>query len=108
MSKLTAITIPKWGLSMDEGTVVSWLIEEGDTVTPGSGIAEIESSKLVNTLESHVAGVVYRRVAEQDETLPVGALLAVVGAEGASPGEIDANSSSQLGELLLVLNWLGG
>ena len=90
MTKLTAITIPKWGLSMDEGTLVSWAVKEGDRVNPGDALAEIESSKIVNTLESHVAGFVYRRVGQEDETLPVGALLAVVGEPGLADGEIDA------------------
>lgn len=90
MSKLNAITVPKWGLSMEEGTLVSWLVNEGDTVNPGDAIAEIESSKIVNTLESHIAGVILRKVANEDDTLQVGGLLAVIGDESAPMDEIDA------------------
>jgi len=90
MSKITALTVPKWGLSMEEGTLVNWLVNEGDTVNPGDAVAEIESSKIVNTLETHVAGVIYRQVAKQDDTLPVGGLLAVIAEAGIPDDEIDA------------------
>ena len=89
MSKITALTVPKWGLSMEEGTLVNWLVNEGDTVNPGDAVAEIESSKIVNTLETHVAGIIYRQVAKQDDTLPVGGLIAVIGEAGVSDDEID-------------------
>ena len=89
MSNLTALTVPKWGLSMEEGTLVNWLVNEGDTVNPGDAVAEIESSKIVNTLETHVAGIIYRQIAKQDDTLPVGGLIAVIGEAGVSDDEID-------------------
>lgn len=89
MSKITALTVPKWGLSMEEGTLVSWLVNEGDMVNSGDAVAEIESSKIVNTLESHVSGIIYRQVAKQDDTLPVGGLIAVIGETGVSDDEID-------------------
>lgn len=94
MSKITALTVPKWGLSMEEGTLVNWLVNEGDVVNPGDAVAEIESSKIVNTLETHVAGIIYRRVASQDDTLPVGGLIAVIGEAGVSDDEIDAYISN--------------
>ncbi|MBF8269996.1 MAG: Dihydrolipoamide acetyltransferase component of pyruvate dehydrogenase complex [Gammaproteobacteria bacterium] len=53
-------------------------------------MAELESSKIVNTLESHVSGVVYRKLAREDDTLPVGSLLAVVAEAGATAAEIEA------------------
>ena len=89
MSKITALTVPKWGLSMEEGTLVNWLVNEGDTVNSGDAVAEIESSKIVNTLETHVAGIIYRQIAKQDDTLPVGGLIAVIGEAGVPDDEID-------------------
>ncbi|MEQ8771494.1 MAG: biotin/lipoyl-containing protein, partial [Erythrobacter sp.] len=90
MAQLTALTMPKWGLSMEEGTLASWHLAEGDAVDEGTEIADIETSKLLNTLEAKQAGTVLRLVAGEGETLPCGALIAVMGEDGASAPDIDA------------------
>lgn len=85
-----AITMPKWGLSMKEGRLNGWLVEEGASVEPGSELADIESDKIAGTLEATVAGPLRRRVAREDEVLPVGALLGVVADSEVADAEIDA------------------
>lgn len=89
MSEIKALTVPKWGMAMEEGTLVNWLVKEGEMVRAGDEIAEIESSKIVNVMETHIAGTVHRLVATEDETLPVGGLLAVIGDKDASKEEVD-------------------
>jgi len=89
MSRIHALTVPKWGMAMEEGTLVNWLVKEGDAVQVGDEVAEIESSKIVNVLESHHAGILRRRVASEDDTLPLGALLAVVADGDVSDADID-------------------
>jgi pyruvate dehydrogenase E2 component (dihydrolipoamide acetyltransferase) len=89
MSSIVAVKMPKWGLSMQEGKVVHWWKQPGDSVREGEDLVDIETSKITNTAEAHVSGVVRRILAEPDETLPVGALLAVVADAGASDAEID-------------------
>lgn len=90
MSEIHALTVPKWGMAMEEGTLVGWKVNEGDAVKAGDEVAEIESSKIVNVLESHHAGVLRRRVAREDETLPLGALLGVIADGDVPDAEIDA------------------
>ena len=90
MNEITALTVPKWGMAMEEGTLIEWLINEGDEVAPGDGIAELESSKIVNVLESHIAGKLRRKVAAIDDTLPVGGLLAVLADDDVTDADIDA------------------
>ena len=87
---LQAITMPKWGLAMDEGMVVAWHVEEGARIDGSEEILDIETTKITNALESTAAGVLCRRVADQGETLPVGALLGVI-AEGASEEVVEAS-----------------
>jgi pyruvate dehydrogenase E2 component (dihydrolipoamide acetyltransferase) len=82
--------MPKWGLSMTEGRLVEWLIEEGSEVAVGDEVAEVETDKLNGAVESPVAGVLRRRVASPGETIPVGGLLAVVAAADTSEADIDA------------------
>ena len=88
--KIEPIVMPKWGLAMTEGTVVEWSVAEGDPVTPGQEILEIETTKLANVFEAPTGGTLRRRVAGDGETLPVGALLAVVADDDVGDDEIDA------------------
>jgi pyruvate dehydrogenase E2 component (dihydrolipoamide acetyltransferase) len=84
------IVMPKWGLAMEEGVVTAWHVGEGATVTKGQEIADIETSKIANVFESPVSGTLRKLVAQPGETLPVGALLAIVAEAGASDNDLDA------------------
>jgi pyruvate dehydrogenase E2 component (dihydrolipoamide acetyltransferase) len=89
-SQLAKLSMPKWGLSMTEGTVVQWLVEEGTELSKGDEIVEVESEKINNAVEAPSAGVLRRRVAKEGEVLPVGALLAVIAPSDVPDEEIDS------------------
>lgn len=72
------ILMPKWGLTMEEGTIVSWEIEVGDRIEVGDVIGVVETEKVEVDLESPVAGTVVRILVGEDETVDVGTVLAVV------------------------------
>ncbi|MEQ9463260.1 MAG: 2-oxo acid dehydrogenase subunit E2 [Haliea sp.] len=84
------LEIPKFGLSMEEGTVTRWLLEEGDSFAAGTDIAEIESSKIANVLEAHTAGILRRKLVAEGDSLPVGGLIGVAADQAVSDEEIDA------------------
>ena len=65
------INIPKLGVSMSEGTLVEWLVKDGDTVTEGQVLYRIETDKVENDVEAPVAGVV-RITGVEGETYDVG------------------------------------
>ena len=65
------IVLPKWGMGMDEGTVTQWLKAEGDTVTQGEPIVEIETAKAVQPVEAPASGRLSKILLAAGETAPV-------------------------------------
>ena len=88
--EIVPIVMPKWGLAMTEGQLTAWKIEEGTEIGPGVEIAEIETTKITNVFEAPVSGHLRKLVASEGETLPVGALLAVIADKSVSDADVDA------------------
>ncbi len=87
---LYPLTVPKWGIEMQEGTITGWQVPAGAKVSKGDELIDIETDKIVNTLEAPVSGVVCKQVAGEGDTLKVGELLGVIATADVSDAEIDA------------------
>jgi pyruvate dehydrogenase E2 component (dihydrolipoamide acetyltransferase) len=91
------ITMPRLSDSMEEGTILRWLVADGAAVARGDEIAEIETDKANMTYEADAAGV-FRPVAAEGDALPVGAVIAHVLGEGeeasAAGGSSDSGSAA--------------
>jgi pyruvate dehydrogenase E2 component (dihydrolipoyllysine-residue acetyltransferase) len=81
--------MPKWGLSMTEGRLVEWLVEEGAEVAVGDEVAEVETEKINGEVESPAAGILRRRVAAVGDVIPVGGLLGVIADATVPDADID-------------------
>lgn len=77
-----AIIMPKTGMAMEEGVIIEWLKEVGDTISKGDILAEIETDKSTMELESDEEGILLSIVYEAGTTVPVTIPIAWVGAEG--------------------------
>jgi pyruvate dehydrogenase E2 component (dihydrolipoamide acetyltransferase) len=86
------VMMPKLGFDMAEGTLVRWVIAEGQPVTKGAVLAEIETDKATVEVESTFEGIVARHLVEQGAIVPVNTPIAIV----AKPGEEVSESASPL------------
>ncbi len=75
------IRMPRISDTMEEGTIVAWLKEVGDTVEAGDTIAEVETDKATMELDSYVDGVLLH-IEVQEGTVPINGVIAVIGEEG--------------------------
>ena len=87
--RIVAVVVPKWGLEMTEGTVSSWLKQPGDAVTRGEPLIEIESEKIVNSLDAPADGVLRRILLDAGNVAAVGSLIGVIADASASDDDID-------------------
>lgn len=88
-ARIVAVVVPKWGLEMTEGTVSSWLKQPGDAVTRGEPLIEIESEKIVNSLDAPADGVLRRILLDAGNVAAVGSLIGVIADASASDDDID-------------------
>jgi len=89
-NRIQVLTMPKWGIEMEEGIIREWHAEEGKAINKGDIIAVIETEKIANEVELAFSGLLRRRLAETEQAYPVGALLAVFADEDISDDELDA------------------
>jgi pyruvate dehydrogenase E2 component (dihydrolipoamide acetyltransferase) len=80
-----SVTMPALGESVTEGTVTRWLKNEGDVVALDEPLLEVSTDKVDTEIPSPAAGVLQKIVVAPDQTVPVGAELAIITESGAAP-----------------------
>ena len=81
--------------TMTKGKIGKWLVKEGDTVTEGQPLLEIETDKVVHEQESPTDGIIAQILAEEGTNVPVNAILAVIGAPGEEVERIEADTAPE-------------
>ena len=89
----TSVTLPALGESVTEGTVSRWLKQVGDTVEADEPLLEVSTDKVDTEIPSPTSGVLLEIRAQEDETVEVGAVLAVIG-DGISVSTLSVETSS--------------
>ena len=89
------VTMPALGESVTEGTVTRWLKAEGDTVEVDEPLLEVSTDKVDTEIPSPVAGVVTKILVQEDDTVPVGGDLAVIGGSAGGSGQQEQAAPQQ-------------
>ena len=82
------VVLPKWGMGMNEGTILKWLKSEGDVVAEGEPIVEIESAKAVEQAPAPESGLLVKILVPEGQTVETYTTLAVIAAEGEDYSEL--------------------
>ena len=88
--RIRALTMPKWGIEMQEGTVTAWHVEPGRRVEKGDPLLDVETEKIVNSVESPASGTLRIVLAGAGDTFKVGELIGVLAEPGVGDAEVDA------------------
>ncbi len=88
------VVMPKLTDTMEEGVVLKWKRAEGDKVSAGDVLAEIETDKAVMDLEAFASGVLRKLLVKEGETVPSGALIAVIGDPDEDIGDAMSETAS--------------
>src|SRR5436190_798320 len=86
------LVMPRLSDSMEEGTIIRWLVEDGSEVHRGDEIVEIETDKATMTYEADSDGLL-RIVADEGDTLPIGAVIASIDGDSAAVGAAQDEAS---------------
>jgi pyruvate dehydrogenase E2 component (dihydrolipoamide acetyltransferase) len=88
--RIFAVTMPKWGIEMQQGTIAEWHVAPGKPVEKGEHMLDVETDKIVNSVEAPTSGVVRRIIADKGTTENVGALIAVLAEPTVPDAEVEA------------------
>ena len=75
----TQVVMPKLSPTMEEGQLSRWLKKEGDKVTVGEPIAEVDTDKATMEAQALAEGVLRKILVGEGETVPLGAVIAIIG-----------------------------
>jgi pyruvate dehydrogenase E2 component (dihydrolipoamide acetyltransferase) len=87
--RIDKLIMPQWGFAMTQGRIGEWKAAEGSVISAGDEVLEIETEKAIGVVESPIGGTLRRLVAQPDQEIPVGGLLAVVADPTVTEEEID-------------------
>ncbi|WP_160143034.1 dihydrolipoamide acetyltransferase family protein [Halanaerobium hydrogeniformans] len=92
--------MPKFGETMTEGTIFTWFVEEGDSVESGDPLFEVETDKASLEVEAEQTGVLAKILIKENETAPIGDVVALIAEEGEDIESLDfgAESSKEAAE----------
>ncbi|WP_462327625.1 dihydrolipoamide acetyltransferase family protein [Desulfobaculum sp.] len=86
------VIMPKWGLTMKEGKIVRWLKAEGDAVTEGEPLFEVETDKITNSVEAPASGILFQIIVPEGDVAAVQAPVGTIAADGETLERVDGGA----------------
>src|SRR6056297_2522809 len=86
--------MPKFGETMTEGTILNWLVEEGEQIEKEDPLFEIETDKASLEVEAEEAGILAKILVKENESAAIGDVVAVIAEEGEDISSLDFDSES--------------
>lgn len=77
------VLLPKWGMTMHEGTIAEWMIGRGEAVREGEVLATVETEKAVGEVQSPATGHLAEVLVQETETVDIGTVIAYIDTEPA-------------------------
>ena len=85
------VVMPKWGLTMQEGLIVQWLKQEGESVEKDEPLLEVETEKMVSVVEAPASGILARILQPAESRVPVSQAIALITAPGEPAADLPAS-----------------
>lgn len=83
------VLMPKLGAQMEEGTIVSWLVQIGESIEEGDPLVEVQTDKITMEIEAEVDGILLKTLYEPDSVVAVQQPIAIIGEEGEAIEEVE-------------------
>ncbi|MBC6314585.1 dihydrolipoamide acetyltransferase family protein [Listeria grandensis] len=93
---LEKITMPQLGESVTEGTISQWLVAPGDHVNKYDALADVLTDKVTAEIPSSFTGTIKELIAEEDQTLDVGAVICILETDGGAESEPEASVPEEI------------
>ncbi|MCF4006248.1 pyruvate dehydrogenase complex dihydrolipoyllysine-residue acetyltransferase, partial [Corynebacterium uropygiale] len=90
-----SVEMPELGESVTEGTITQWLKEVGDTVEQDEPLLEVSTDKVDTEIPSPAAGVLLEIKAEEDDTVDVGEVIAIIGDKDEAPASDSSDDAEE-------------
>lgn len=90
------VRMPKLGLEMEQGTLLEWTVGEGEEISEGDQVAEVESEKSIGEVEAREDGVLRRTYLDVEGAVPPGTPIGIVAAADADISDLEAEAEADL------------
>ena len=88
-----SVTMPRLSDTMEQGTIIRWNVKEGDEVSSGDIVADVETDKATMEMQVYDDGVMARILVDEGKQVPVGTTIAMIAEEGEDPGSLPDGAS---------------
>jgi pyruvate/2-oxoglutarate dehydrogenase complex dihydrolipoamide acyltransferase (E2) component len=78
------VLLPRWGMTMSEGTIAEWMLAPGESVSEGDVIATVETEKVLGEVRAPASGRLVEVLVSEAETVETGAVIAYIESDSAS------------------------